>query len=212
MSWEVFDRSRDGRLRPSKAPRAIVMKGCLYLNGPGVILAGLRPGDRVELLLERELGVLGLRRTESHAGWKMTRHNRFGLSMSVAWFVREVRWIDAGDYSLSKIQVDGSLAVCLTIRPAAGRGALAISTEGQDPDPGDVGHPDSRGYWLMVLSDAILVELYLFLLDRWEEPTAKKFSGAIIIEANRRGWPEGWWEDPSLVLSEDADEPSGREG
>lgn len=50
------------------------------------------------------------------------------------------------------------------------------------------------------LSDEMLVKVNLFMIDHWDDDTARAFSNGICWEAESRGWPDGWWEDPSVVL------------
>lgn len=55
---------------------------------------------------------------------------------------------------------------------------------------------------LVGLSDEHLVDLHNWLWDR-DECQADDFfrvRNAVLVEAERRRWPEGWWEDPSVVL------------
>jgi hypothetical protein len=55
---------------------------------------------------------------------------------------------------------------------------------------------------LSFLSKDFLVGLNSFALDHYPASDAKLFSLAILSESERREWPVGWWEDPSVIPSE----------
>lgn len=52
------------------------------------------------------------------------------------------------------------------------------------------------------LSDEHLVDLHTWLCfhDDWQASDLRGVHNAVLVEAKRRRWPEGWWEDPSIVL------------
>ena len=52
------------------------------------------------------------------------------------------------------------------------------------------------------LSDEHLVDLHTWLCfhDDWRTSDLRHMHNAVLVEAERRRWPDGWWEDPSVVL------------
>lgn len=52
------------------------------------------------------------------------------------------------------------------------------------------------------LSDEHLVDLHSWLIfhEGWRTSDLRRMHNAVLVETDRRQWPEGWWEDPSVVL------------
>lgn len=58
------------------------------------------------------------------------------------------------------------------------------------------------------LSDIFVVGLFTWALPKGHPGPAHEIVCALLRETERRGWPEGWWEDPSVVLEVKA--PAGQ--
>ena len=66
----------------------------------------------------------------------------------------------------------------------------------------------TEGGWmdLRSLSDEIIVTVLMWLLQDYDprednaRASIEAMTSALLLEGKRRGWPEGWWEDPSVIL------------
>jgi len=92
---------------------------------------------------------------------------------------------------------------------AAGILARPVRDTGEDPTHAqEIARDQSYRDWkgLCAMSDLFIVRLTTWLAGQdpsdYSEST-REMLNAVLWESGRRGWQEGWWEDPSVVLERD---------